>query len=128
MSERNNGLERSSASLVRSTIVSSGTTSSLQRFFNVAFASSKTSGGGWQECTEMSLPRFPCDECRKMMLEVASATTEALAIREDINTSIHGNRPVSTGKLQFAKNAEMVQNTALKALRAHTKTHREILK
>jgi hypothetical protein len=55
-------------------------------------------------------------------------SSEALAIREDINTSIHGNRPVSTGKLQFAKNAEMVQNTALKALRAHTKTHREILK
>jgi hypothetical protein len=62
------------------------------------------------------------------MLEVASATTEALEIREDIDTSIHGNQPVSTGKLQLAKNAEMVQNTALKALRAHTKTHREILK
>jgi hypothetical protein len=62
------------------------------------------------------------------MLEVASAAAEALAIREDINTSIHGNQPVSTGKLQCAKNAEMVQKTALKALQAHTKTHREISK
>jgi hypothetical protein len=62
------------------------------------------------------------------MLELTSATTEALAIREDINSISHANRSVPAGKLQFAKNAEIVQKAALKALQVHTKTHREISK
>jgi hypothetical protein len=62
------------------------------------------------------------------MLEVASATTEALSIQDDINSSIHAHQFVSASKLQLAKNAEIVQKTALKALQVHTKTHRGISK
>jgi hypothetical protein len=60
------------------------------------------------------------------MVELASATTEALAIWDDINGSIQANRSVSAGKLQLAKDAETAQKTALKALQVHTQIHREI--
>ena len=57
------------------------------------------------------------------MLELASATTEALAIWDDINGST--NQSLSAGKLQLAQDAETAQRTALKALQVHTQIHRE---
>ena len=80
------------------------------------------------EGTEMSPARRPCEECRRLTLDVESAIIEARAIQNDIDGCIHAYLSVSAGKVQRAKDAEIAGRTAVAALEAHTKTHVEISK
>ena len=76
----------------------------------------------------MSRTRRPCEECRRLTLEVESAIREARAIQNDIDRSIHAYLSVSAGKVQRAKDAETACRNAVAVLKAHTKTHVEISK
>jgi hypothetical protein len=76
----------------------------------------------------MSPARRPCEECRRLTLEVENAIREARAIQNDIDRRIHANLSVSAGKVQRAKDAETAGRTAVAALQVHTKTHVEISK
>jgi len=62
---------------------------------------------------------YRCEECRRLLFELSSATTEAVAIWRDIIANRRADRPVSTIKIQFANDANAVRQTALEAIRAH---------
>jgi len=64
---------------------------------------------------------YRCEECRKLLFELSSATSETLAIRKDIIASRRANRAISTAKVQRANDANTVRQTALEAIRAHQK-------
>ena len=60
-----------------------------------------------------------CEECRRLIPELTSATTETVAIWSDIIANRRADGCASTVKIQYLLDANAVRQTALEAIQAH---------
>jgi hypothetical protein len=70
-----------------------------------------------------AVDEYGCDECLKLTLELASATTEAVAIEREILARKRAGHEVSPKLCSWSMELHDARAQILEALRTHRETH-----